>query len=126
MDTNVLDRICLRFRARLKTMQIQTGLARVALLGLLLLPAVFFMDWWAHLSTAWRLTALILWVAALAAVFWRTLWRPMGQRWTNEQILFYIDSVSPPDRRVLLELYELVGSKDDIKELDSEIGQDLI
>lgn len=123
--TDTLDRVCANFRIRLKALQFRSGIARMVLLGLVLMPLAMSVDYCLHLGLGWRLLALLVWLGSLAAVFWWTLWRPMSRRWGNREVLAYLDRAAPGEDGMLLDLFELVTSKEEITELESRTGQEL-
>lgn len=126
MDSKALDRICFAFRTRLKALQMQSGIARVALVGLIVMPASMVVDWWVHLPTIWRCVTLLLWAGGMGAVAWWTLLKPLAQGWSNQDVLNYVDSVAPPDQGMLLDLYELTQAQDKIQEAQSPTGKGLV
>lgn len=126
MDSKALDRICFAFRTRLKALQMQSGIARVALVGLVVMPASMCVDWWVHLPMIWRCVTLLLWGGGMCAVAWWTLLKPLAQGWSNQDVLNYVDAVAPPDQGMLLDLYELTQAQDKIQEAQSETGKSLV
>lgn len=125
MDPRLLERLCAGFRRRLRMFQVQSGLARVALCGLLLLILSVALDAWMHLASGWRLLTLAAWAAGMGAAAWWTLLLPLRRRWSNLEILRYVDSTSPPGRAMLLDLYELTTARDAIAEAQTAEGQAL-
>jgi len=124
MSVKSLDRICAGFRARLKALLFQAGIARVVTLALVLLPALFVLDWWLRLATVWRLMLLVLYLGSAGLTVWFTLIRPLSLPWTNQQILSHVDTVVPESRGMMLDLYELLR-QDEVTELDSPVGREL-
>lgn len=111
MDTRELNRICGSFRNVLRGLLMQAGLARMAVLGLVLLPLVMTLDWWVHLEPLYRLLALVVWVSALGFTAWWTLLRPLRRTWTDREVLHYLDAATPDGSGMLLELLELLENK---------------
>ena len=130
MSKKNLNRICGRFRKKLRMLLLQAGVARVLVLALLLLPLLLVVDWWVHLGTPWRLLALVGFLAALGGTAWWTLIEPLSRPWTKEQILTHIDTVAhlgtedPHRRGMLLDLYELLHG-DEVQEMETETGRAL-
>ena len=122
MDTRQLDRMCATFQARLRRVLAQVGVSRIVVLALTVLPVILFIDWWVHLSSLWRLISLLLYLGALGTALWGTILRPISQKWSTRETLFYLDSVSPPDEAMRLELRELLEAEG-IEELGSERGR---
>ena len=125
MDTRVLDRICGSFRTRLKALLMQAGVARMAILAVAFLPPFMVLDWWVHLTSIWRLLALVSYLAGLGAIAWWTLFKPLARSWTNLEVLTYVDAVAPKGKGMLLDLYELLQGKG-IQEVDSPMGKALV
>ena len=120
-----LERVCDQFRRRLKTLSVKAGLARIVLLLVTVTAVMLLLDWWARLAWPGRLLGLLGLLVGVVVTFIWTLYRPLKQRWTNEQILSYVDSTAPSGGRgMLLDLYELLH-KEQVQELDSPIGQEL-
>ncbi len=120
-----LERVCNQFRRRLKTLSVKAGVARIVLLAVTVTAAMLLLDWWARLAWPGRLLGLLVLLGGVVVTFIWTLYRPLKQRWSNEQILSYVDSTAPSGGRgMLLDLYELLH-KDQVQELDSPIGEQL-
>jgi hypothetical protein len=126
MSTEMLDRICGGFRARLKALLFQAGVARAVVLALVLLPVFMFFDWWLHLGWAWRCLTLLIFLGGVIATIRLTLLGPISGKWSNEQVLSYLDSVTEEgeERGMLLDLYEL-QHETEVQELSSETGREL-
>ena len=125
MDTRALDRLCAAFRRRIRSRLVQAGLCRLVILALALLPAFLVLDWWVHLETLWRVLALAGYLAALGSVAWWTMLAPMSRRWSNEEVLAYVDSTLPGGRGMLLELYQLLRGEG-IQEMETALGRDMV
>jgi hypothetical protein len=123
--SNDLERLCDSFRRRLRSLVARAGVCRLVLVALLLLPPLVTLDWWLHLATPWRCLTLAVYLAALAATAWWTLLVPLARRWSNEEVLSYLDGVAPADQGMLLELYELTRAQG-IQETESEIGRAMV
>ncbi|HLX63652.1 MAG TPA: hypothetical protein VKX17_20445 [Planctomycetota bacterium] len=123
---NRLEIICAQFRAKLRALLLQAGLARLVVLALgLMLPAVA-LDWWFHLGTLWRLLVLIAYIFAIgAALFW-TLLMPLTRKWSDVEILRFLDHAasSRGERGMLLDFFELQRAAG-IQELASATGKTL-
>ncbi|GMV80625.1 MAG: hypothetical protein AMXMBFR7_18090 [Planctomycetota bacterium] len=124
MDTRELTRICGSFRTALRGLLMQAGLARMAVLGFVLLPLAMAVDWWVHLEPLYRALVLIGWVAALAVTAWWTLLLPLRKKWSDREVLNYLDAVAPGGAGMLLELLELTERKG-IQETDRPQGKAL-
>ncbi len=120
-----LDRLCDRFRTRLKLLLARAGASRVAALALLLFGVIALVDWRLHLSSPWRLLALAGFLVALGLTAWVTLLRPLAARWTNRDVLAYLDHTVPEADGMLLDLYELSGDRAGIQEVDTPRGSEL-
>ncbi len=121
-----LSGVCQSFRARLKGLLLWAGLARIVLLAVLLMAALLLIDWWAHLGAGLRVATLLLYLAALAATLWFTLIGPIRGRWTDREVLSYVDSVLPRGQGMLLDLHELTETPQRIQETDSPVGRSLV
>jgi hypothetical protein len=124
MDAKALNRLCRRFRRKLRRLLVQAGVARVVLVALLVLPPLLALDWWLDLDTPLRCLSLAVYLIAVAATGWWTLVVPLSRRWRNEEVLAYFDSVLPPDRGMLLELYQLIRGEG-IEETEHPRGQQM-
>ncbi|MFW6152378.1 MAG: hypothetical protein ACOC6C_05330, partial [Verrucomicrobiota bacterium] len=91
---------------------------------LALLSLFLFMDWWLHFGTVIRTALLLIFLGALGSVAWFTMAKSLRRKWSDRQILSYMDSVLPEEDAVALEYYELM-SQDGIQEAESEIGRSL-
>lgn len=120
-----LDRLCDHFRTRLKLLLARAGVSRVLALALLLFGAIALIDWRLHLESPWRWLALTGFIAALAVTAWATLLRPLAARWTNRDVLAYLDHTVPETDGMLLDLYELSGDRAGIQEVDTARGGEL-
>ena len=125
MLTSQLQHLCNSFRRRLRSLLARAGLCRLVLVALVLLPPLLVLDWWLHLATPWRCLTLAGYLAALLATAWWTLLTPLARRWSNEEVLSYLDGVAPADQAMLLELYELTRGEG-IQETESEIGRAMV
>ncbi len=63
--------------------------------------------------------------AALGATAWWTLLSPLKRRWSNREVLSYLDAKTAGKEGTLLELYELIGGEG-IEESTRPIGQMLM
>ncbi|MBM4033171.1 MAG: DUF4175 domain-containing protein [Planctomycetes bacterium] len=121
MHSNALEHLCARFRRRLRSLLLRAGVARVAVVVLVMLPALFALDWWLHLTTVWRCLALLAFLGAVGAAAWWTLLSPLRRRWSDEEVFAYIDSAAPDRQGMLLELLQL-AQREGIPELGSARG----
>ncbi|MDD4888425.1 MAG: hypothetical protein PHU85_00715 [Phycisphaerae bacterium] len=126
MDNKRLNQICGSFRTRLKGLLLQAGLARAVLLGIVLLAGFLSADWWVHLGRPTRAVLLLVYLGAVGAAVWWTLLVPLRKKWTDTEVLSYVDSVLPADQAMLLDLYELTQSPEQIQETQSATGKDLV
>lgn len=122
---NRIARLCDAFRIRMKVLLGRAGLARLALLAIVLFAAGAALDWWLRLAPAFRVVSLALYVAALGATLWYTLIVPLRRRWSDGEVLAYVDATVPESRGMLLELHELLTERDRIQEIESERGRQL-
>ncbi len=125
MESNEIRKICSWFRNHLKVMLCKAGISRLVILGLVILPIVFVVDWWVHLGTFVRLLLLAVYLGVLGVTAWFTLLRPLKRSWSNKEILLFVDSVMPPEEGMLLDYYEL-QQKESIQEIETERGGKLV
>jgi hypothetical protein len=125
MDTRRLDRLCGAFRARLRALMFQAGACRLITQALVLLPLFLALDWWAHLGALTRCLTLGVYLLALGATAWWTLLAPLGRKWSNPEVLAYLDTVLPGERAMLLELYQLIRGEG-IQEGETPAGREMI
>lgn len=125
METRQLHHICGSFRFRLRRLLVQAGLSRAVLLAVVMLALMLTMDWWAHLSRPTRAGMLLVYLAAIAVTVWWTLIVPLRRHWSDTDVLHYVDSVLPADQAMLLDLYELTQSGDQIQETKTATGKEL-
>ncbi|KKM02874.1 hypothetical protein LCGC14_1780080, partial [marine sediment metagenome] len=109
----------------LRRRHLATALAMLIVLAMLLAAAFMAADWWRHSDWYIRLPLLLIYLTAVGSIAWLALIRPMSQRWSNRQVLSYLDATSPAGRDMLMDLYELCGARDQIQELASEQGRQL-
>ncbi|MEX1097485.1 MAG: hypothetical protein WED34_15675 [Planctomycetales bacterium] len=122
---NRIARLCNAFRTRMKVLLARTGLARLVALAIVLFAAVAALDWWLHLDPVYRVVALALYLAALGGTLWFTLFEPLRRRWSDAEVLAYVDSTVPESGGMLLDLHELLTERDRIQEVESERGRQL-
>ena len=125
-NTQRLDRLCDRFRTALKLRHLLTAAAMLIVLAVLLAGAFMAADWWRHFGWPVRLVLLVVYLAAVCSATWLTLIRPMTRRWSNRQVLSYLDATSPQGRDMLVDLYELSAARDQIQEIESAQGRELV
>jgi hypothetical protein len=127
MSIKSLDRLCSRFRSKLRGLVFRNGIARVIAVQLALLVPLIAVDYFAHLGTPLRLLSLAFWLAAFAFGIHAMILIPLRERWTNRQVLAHVDGTTPEARGMLLDLYELQHPEDagQIQELESETGRQL-
>ena len=121
-----LDRLCIAFRRRLRLALIQAGLARIVAFCVVLFAAMSIVDWRLHLDSTWRSAQLVAFVIAVSYLVWSTLLGPLLCRWSNRDVLAYLDNVLPDSQGMLLDYYELATSSDAIQETETEIGRQLV
>ena len=124
MESNEIRKICSWFRNHLKMMLCKAGVSRLVILGLVILPIVFVIDWWVHLGTFVRLLLLVGYLGLLGVTAWFTLLRPLKRSWSNREILLFVDSVMPPEEGMLLDYYEL-QQQESIQEMETARGKKL-
>src|SRR5436190_6358768 len=101
------EAICAAFRAKLKALLLQGGIARAVIVGLALLAPALLIDWWIHLSSPCRAVVLVVYVSAIAATFYMTVWSALARSWSDIEILRYVDRATGG---MLLEYFELRSS----------------
>ena len=122
-----LENICAAFRAKLRALLLQAGIARLIVVALAWLLPMAVLDWWIHLTTIWRVATLSIYIAALIATLYWTLLKPLARKWSDIEILRVLDrtaSNSSGARGMLLDLFELQRNAG-IQELDSPAGKAL-
>lgn len=107
MSGNNITAICERFRAKLRHLIVITGAARIATVGLVALSVCLAADWAFHFPWGWRVLPLAALLSGLGALTYWTILTPLRQRWTDAQVLNYIDSSAEYGEDMLLDLYEL-------------------
>jgi len=124
-NTRRVDRLCDRFRAMLRRRHVATALAVLVVLAVLLAGAFGALDWWRRAGWPIRLVLLGAYLAALGSAAWFALIQPMRRRWSNREVLSYLDATSPRGRDMLMDLYELSAAQDRIEEARTEQGKQL-
>ncbi len=120
-----LERICNAFRTRLRFLLLRAGLARTVSLGVLLFTIMAVVDWRLHLNFVVRFVLLAAFATAVLFAVWSMLIAPLLRRWTNRDVLGYLDNVLPNSQGMLLDYYELSTSGDEIQETETKIGRRL-
>ncbi|MFT7639868.1 MAG: hypothetical protein ACI9G1_001606 [Pirellulaceae bacterium] len=118
-----LERICNEFRRRLRLLLFRIGLARAVALGVLLFVVMAVVDWRLHLNSAVRFGMLAVYLSAVGYATWSMLLAPLWRRWSNRDVLGYLDNVVPETQGMLLDYYELATSSDEIQETETEVGR---
>jgi hypothetical protein len=86
-----LQRLCDRFRALTRRMLLRLGLARLVSLVVVLAAGLILLDYFLRFDHVGRAAALAVLLAAAAWCVWADLVRPMRMRWSDEQVLEYLD-----------------------------------
>ncbi len=120
-----LERICNAFRRQLRLLLFRAGSARVISIGVLLFAVMTVVDWRLHLSSAPRSAMLTIYLTAAFYAIWSMLLAPLRRRWSDQDVLGYLDNVLPDSQGMLLDYYELSTSGTDIQETETEIGRQL-
>ncbi len=105
----MLHDLCDQFRGRFRGLVLRLALCRLLVLSLVLAAAAIALDWWLRLAALGRwatLSALIL-AAGTAALL---LLRPLRRRWSDVNVLTYLDALDPERGDRLISLHELAGS----------------
>jgi len=121
-----LERICNAFRRRLRFLLIRTGISRTVALTVLLFAVIAVVDWRLHLGSAVRLPLLLIFSTAVGFAVWSMLLAPLRRRWSDRDVLGYLDNVLPSSQGMLLGYYELSTSGEHIQETETEIGRSLV
>jgi len=124
MELGNLAGLCADFQAKFRSAIKRIGIARLVALGLVVLPPLMLLDWWLHFGGFVRFVNLVAYLALIGAAVWWTIVRPLATPWNHKQTLGYMDSVLPPERAMLLDLYELIENED-IQETQGETGKAL-
>lgn len=121
-----LERLCNAFRTRLRFVLLRTGLARSVALGVCLFALIAIVDWRLHFNSAVRSALLVAFVIAVSFAVWSMLLAPLLRRWSNRDVLGYLDNVLPDSQGMLLDYYELSTSGEQIQETETEVGRQLV
>ena len=89
------ESVCSSFRARLRALLLQAGVSRLLIVALGLPLPLAVLDWWIHLPIAARLAVLLAYVATLGTTFYWTLLKPASRKWSDLEILRYLDASVP-------------------------------
>lgn len=119
-----LNRLCQGFRRKMRTLLGLSAAARMACLAILLFAGVALVDWRWHLPTAARLEFLAIWLVSLAAMAWWCWLLPLRRRWTNNEVLAWLDARFPEGESHLVEMYEL-AQLDDAGEFETDRSRQL-
>ena len=108
MNTALLQQICRQFRGRLRRLVLQLTVCRLLVAALVLLGAAIAVDWWFRWSAPGRWTLLACLVVAIVtgAVVQLRLGR---RRWTDLEVLTYLDSADRESHDSLVSLYEMAN-----------------
>jgi hypothetical protein len=120
-----LESLCDHFRRRLKLALLRGGGGRAIALAVLLFSVFAVVDWRCHLSSSVRLVMLCVYLAGVFHVVRSVLVAPLRRRWSNEEVLGYLDNVLPDSQGMLLASYELCSASEQIQETETAIGRQL-
>lgn len=125
MDLNQINQVCNAFRAKYKSVLIQSGLARFVLIILAVGFVSGVLDCIFHLGIMVRLFVLSTAIFSAGFMFWWTYFVSVKKTWSDKQILAYLDTTEESNKRGILELFELIKSEN-IQETNNEIGRSFI
>lgn len=125
MDLNQINQVCNAFRAKYKSVLIQSGLTRFVLIILAVGFVSGILDCIFHLGAMVRLFVLSTAVFSAGFMFWWTYFVSVKKAWSDKQILAYLDTTEESNKRGILELFELIKSEN-IQETNNEIGRSFI
>ncbi len=92
-----------------------------------MLPLIL-LDSWIQFSSASRIPALALFVATLAATIYWTLFKPLARKWSDIEILRFLDTAAARaggEHGMLLDAYELHRPESAIQETSNPTGNAL-
>jgi len=105
--TDRLHNLCDRFRAGLARLLLVLGLTRLLGIGLALATVLVLADFGWHFGHAERWLALALLVGVIAWVVVRDLVQPLRHRWSDREVLHYLDAALPGSNDRLTSIDEL-------------------
>src|SRR4051794_15592995 len=105
----MLHDLCDQFRARFRRLVMQLALCRLLVVSLVLVLAASAVDWWLRPGALGRCAMLGLLILNIAAAAFLLL-RPMRRRWSDVEVLTYLDAIDPSRGDRLISLHELSGS----------------
>ncbi len=122
----IFEKLCDAFRHRLGWLLFRMGSARVLALGAGLFAILALLDWQFHFQSPVRIVAFAGFLLAIGIAVWSMLVEPLRKKWSNQEILGYLDNVLPQSQGLLLDYYELASSTDQIQETETELGRQLV
>jgi len=122
VETKQINKICNSFKSKYKSTLLQGGLFRFALLLLGVAFVSSFFDWLFHFPAYVRWMILISTVGGSCFIFWWSALVALKKKWSNEEVLAYLDVCSEPENKGILELHELI-KEDNIHEMEYAEGK---
>ncbi len=117
-----LKAICSRFRRSLKTALVQLGTSRLLTFVLVTMAALILLDWWLRFGVAGRITAFVGLLLVVGTSIYFELVRPLIVRWSDTQVLEYLDGTIPEGHDALINLAELADLSQ-IPQAATELGR---
>jgi hypothetical protein len=123
--TGRLQRLCDEFRRRTRRLLVQLGLSRLVCFALLTAVALILTDFVWHFGRPERFLALAVLVGVVVLVAARDLWHPLRQRWSDKEVLRYLDTAVAGSDDRLINVEEL-AEPEKIAEARSPEGRELL
>ncbi|MFW6158017.1 MAG: hypothetical protein ACOC8E_01510 [Planctomycetota bacterium] len=124
MPEDRLQRLCDRFRGRLRRMLVQYGVLSTIAIVLVVAGALMFADWYFRFSPDMRRLSLLTLVAVTGICAYFCLYRPLRSRWTDEEVLLYMDRVLGGDDA--LTAFRDLSHPEGMREWDTERGKEMV
>lgn len=109
MKATSLQQLCGTFRRELRMLLLQIGISRVLVLAAGLVGILITLDWYLHYETLGRAVSLLILLAALGLAVTHEFILSLRRKWSDAEILSYLDAVDPESRDTLVSLHEMVA-----------------
>jgi hypothetical protein len=87
-----LHTLCEEFQARLRRLLLLLGVSRLVSITLIVVAVLVLADFFGHFGHTERFAALAVLLGAVGFVVFRDLVQPLRQRWSDKDVLHYLDS----------------------------------
>jgi len=125
MEPFSLAQVCDRFRSQVRRLLRRLAVSRLLVAVIVLLAGLITLDWYVRFGKPGRLVLLIVFLGVIGFVVFREFVWSVRRKWTDHEVLSYLDAVDPRSRDALVSFYEM-GQPDAISETVTPEGRALV